>query len=106
MSKATRIPRGPLSLRCSDAGYSTCGSAHLRDLDWTNWSQDFSFDSHYLHVRRAPVRVGLDDETWHRVYPKRVNRRVCNRIAVVNGIPHWLYDTKPTTKAPCNPASP
>lgn len=89
MKKPKRLP-GPLRKPCRI--HSTTGSGDLLQLDWANWWIDNLCGHFYIHVRmdgHPPF-----DATWHRVYPKGIKGRVCNRISVVDGEPHWLYDKK------------
>lgn len=81
---------GPIFRDATSPKYSTCGSASLESLDWSNWWQD----SGYIHVRRSTQG---DGETWHRVYPKRIAGRQVKRVAVTNGKPVWLHDKTPTS---------
>lgn len=80
---------GPLWRACYDPKFSTCNSAELSELDWKNWWPDSYQGQAYIHVRRFLWEEG---ETWHRVYPKNLRKRHCRRVAVKNGIPHWLLD--------------
>lgn len=76
---------GPIRRSCNDSRYSLCGSAELHELDWDNWWEDDG----YIHVRYWHQTAG---ETWHRVVPKKIKGRKMERVAVVDGWPHWLFD--------------
>lgn len=75
--------------------FSTCGSADLAELDWSNWWVDNSQCEGeptwncYLHVRRWRDDEG---ETWHRVYPHKLHRRTCNRVMMTDDVLTWIYD--------------
>lgn len=87
----------PLTLkrRISSPANSECDSARLSVLDWTNWSEDRSFDSFYLHVRRINLEDGME-ETWHRVYPKPIAGYTCKQLGVYDGTPFWHYHVTKT----------
>ena len=67
----------------ADPRYSICGSAKLRDLDWSHWWTDGSFESCYLHVAHQ------DGETYHRVFARACMRP---RIEMLRGKLMWLMD--------------
>lgn len=64
---------------------SSCASARLCDLDWSNWWTDNSFESHYLHVKHK------DGETVHRVFC-RISKNP--RIGMYDNILKWLIDKR------------
>lgn len=61
---------------------SICDSARLKDLDWSTWWTDTSFNQHYLHVQHR------DGETAHRVYCRFDERP---RLTMQRGKLMWLY---------------
>jgi hypothetical protein len=78
---------------------SVCGSADIASLSWGDWHTDTSrMDSVggcvYIHARR------LCDDTWHRVFPRNIQGHECKRLALVSGIPHWLYDPLKPVETP------
>lgn len=80
---------GPLWRCAEDPKWSLCASADLRELDWSNWWQD-EYDGTYLHVLKYTPDEG---DTWHRVQPRNLRGRKCTRVAVWNGVVHWLFDS-------------
>jgi hypothetical protein len=83
---------GPIYRRIQSQKNSTCGSARLRDLDWSNWWMDQSVNCVYLHVRRLHPEYDGNCEahaTWHRVHCRMTD---APRIAVRNGKLCWVID--------------
>lgn len=82
--------------------HSLCGSARLRDLDWTHWFTDGGIHTGltgsvhvlYLHVRRIQTDEGA---TWHRVHPRRPRGyEECSvRLLLEAGVLYWLLDKPP-----------
>jgi hypothetical protein len=62
--------------------HSTCGSARLAELDFTEMFTDTSFGAHYLHVAHR------DGETWHRVHCRASSSP---RIKISKGVVYWLF---------------
>lgn len=84
---------GPRWLAVCDPMNSTCDSADLHDLDWSNWWEDNSFGL-YLHVRHVD---DVDGVTWHCVLPKPSAIEGCCPIwiGVRNGRPFWITEQIP-----------
>lgn len=76
----------PIERECRSPHYSVCATAYLYDLDWKNWFQEGAGSGSYIHVKHK------NDDTWHRVFPKRISGRSCTRLALHNGILQWLHD--------------
>lgn len=76
---------GRRRLKVKSPRNSTCGSAHLNDLDWWNWFTDMGGAEIYLHV------AGPDD-TWHRVLCKHAARAESVRLRFSDGVLYWLVD--------------
>lgn len=77
-------------LRVDSPRNSRCGSADLRDLDWSNWWTDDSMDAHYLHVQRNHPEIDggkPGDETSHRVFCRHCDRP---RLRLIDGKLYWL----------------
>jgi len=65
-------------LKVNSRRNSTCGSARLGDLDWSNWRTDAScLGRLYLHVQHS------DGETWHRVFCRFKSARLAFRCGVL-----------------------
>lgn len=77
--------KSPLKRRIKSTRNSEPSTAHFDELDWTNWWQDHG----YIHVRKYNL---LEDETWHRVYPREIKGYTCIRVAVYDNILYWLHD--------------
>ena len=80
---------------------SACGSARLRDLDFSTWWTDNSGEGGiYLHVPHRPIR-GLEG-TVHRVWPRYIKGYRCNRMEQTRTRLYWLYDfsNSPNTVEP------
>lgn len=77
-------------LRVNDPAHSSCGSASLAQLDFSNWWTDVSFGKHYLHVQHR------SQDTVHRVYCRHEEQP---RLKMVGGELHWLVEKpKKTTR--------
>lgn len=71
--------------------FSICATAFLKTLDFANWFQDsptfLNRDGNsYIHVKSK------DDDTWHRVHPRKMKGKKVQRLAVYEGSLYWLYD--------------
>lgn len=67
--------------------FSTCATSRLEALDFENWFQDSSGGNCYIHVLSP-----RPDDTWHRVYPRKIRGKTVQRLAVYEGSIYWLYD--------------
>lgn len=90
----------PISRPVNDRRNSICGSSELEVLDFQNWFEDggivefegVTWPELYIHVRKVDVE---GDITWHRVFPRRVRKRLASRLEMTNGVLHWIYDPRP-----------
>jgi len=64
---------------------SECDTAALSELDFCKYTIDHSFGSTYLHVHRK------SDDTWHRVYCRKVTNP---RVTRQNGVLCWAVATR------------
>lgn len=87
-----------LKRRVASPANSECDSAKFITLDWTNWWEDRSFGSFYIHVGSKDK----DDRirTWHRVYPRTIAGYTCSHLGGHDGTLFWHYrfNEPPTTK--------
>lgn len=72
-----------LELQVDLPANSSCGSASLHQLDFSNWWTDVSFGKHYLHVQHRT------QDTVHRVYCRHAEQP---RLKMVAGKLHWLIE--------------
>lgn len=85
--KAAPAPAtAPIALAVASARSSTCDSASLADLDWSNWWTDTAYGHNYLHVMHK------DGQTVHRVRCK-VQGCIAPRLTMQAGVLHWLVDS-------------
>jgi hypothetical protein len=89
------VPKPPRihRLRVDSRRNSTCGSARLDDLDWSEWwtGTGLSGKMFILHVRHKEMR-----DTSHRVYCRTSDTP---RLAFRGGVLYWLVSEEEETKA-------
>lgn len=88
--KTSKLIRAPIRRSVISPRNSTCCSANLADLDWSNWFMDGGNLQAYLHVRRLHPHLDSEDPrdaTWHRVFCRSSE---CPRLTMKNGKLFWL----------------
>lgn len=88
MSLARRRLPGPRRYRAASSRNSECGSALIKDLDFSRWFTDGAPGDLYLHVYKADP-TGAGDTTIHRVYCRHSDSP---RLELCAGTLYWLVD--------------